>query len=447
MSRAIDDAVELRVLAGVQAGARLRLEPGSYLVGTADDCDIILSGRRLDAHAATLEWDGSALSLTLHGAAGEGDSARELTLGLVFGLGELWLCVDRAQAPWPEDPLALEPAATAEAGQAPGAGDASAGAGAPAGAAGSPEAGASMPVAKGSRLSERMALFGLVALAITIVGGTASVWALMPAKPPAAAADTAGLAEAEQLKALLKAMNIEARVAVQRDAAGGLLLSGFLPTAQAVDQLRTRVAAENHAARVKLDVTADDWVLSRLQSLATPADAWRPLSVADGVVTVAAAELPEAARLRLEERMRTAGLRFRSVSHVAPTLAHARERLQVRLREAGLHEVVRVAMDGKELRLTGQLSPEQTQAAGAVLDAFNEETGGAVVFQATFEPPPGRLPFRIVQVVGGPSPSVVADDGQRIFVGGEYKGYRLAAFRDGKLVFAGRQADKVEVDW
>ncbi len=437
MSRPFDDDIELRVLAGVQAGARLRLEPGIYRVGTADDCDIVLSGRRVEPHAATLEWDGSTLTLTLIARAGEDGATRELALGVVFGLGELWLCVDRAQAPWPQDPLALEPAqdAATDAGAVPGADDAS------------PDAKAVTASGRGSRLSERMALFGLAALALTIIGGTASVWALMPTKTPAASVQVAAPADAERLTAMLKSMNLGDRVAVRRDAGGSLQLWGFLPTTQAVDQLRARLVAEKAQDRAKLDVAADDWVLSRLQALAEPGDPWQLLGVANGVLTVAAADLSETARQRLEARLQGAGVRLRSVSHVAPTLAHGRDRLQALLRQAGLQDAVRVAMEGEELRITGQLGPEQIQAAGALLDAFNQETGGAVVFQAVFEPPPGRLPFRIVQVVGGANPSVVSEDGQRIFVGGEHKGYRLAAFQDGKLVFAGRQSDKVEIDW
>lgn len=57
----------------------------------------------------------------------------------------------------------------------------------------------------------------------------------------------------------------------------------------------------------------------------------------------------------------------------------------------------------------------------------------------------GTLPFRIVQIVGGPNGHVVLEEGSRLFVGDEVEGLRLVLIDNGKVVFDGAQ--RYEVRW
>jgi len=57
----------------------------------------------------------------------------------------------------------------------------------------------------------------------------------------------------------------------------------------------------------------------------------------------------------------------------------------------------------------------------------------------------GELPFKILQIVGGPNGHVVLDQGRRLFVGDEVEGLRLVLIDNTKVVFDGVQ--RFEVRW
>ncbi|MBP0597316.1 hypothetical protein J8I26_04320 [Herbaspirillum sp. LeCh32-8] len=59
--------------------------------------------------------------------------------------------------------------------------------------------------------------------------------------------------------------------------------------------------------------------------------------------------------------------------------------------------------------------------------------------------PESMLPFRIIQVLNGSDPSIVTDDGRRLYVGDEYRGVRLAAVAGNQIKFTGKQA--LNVSW
>jgi hypothetical protein len=58
------DAIELRVLHGPQAGARLPLQPGhGYTIGTADTCAIVLGGAQVAEEHARISADAGGISV------------------------------------------------------------------------------------------------------------------------------------------------------------------------------------------------------------------------------------------------------------------------------------------------------------------------------------------------------------------------------------------------
>ena len=58
--------IELRVLYGPQSGSRLVLAPGDFLLGTGDDCAIMLAGPRIQECHAKLAFDGEQPTITPH---------------------------------------------------------------------------------------------------------------------------------------------------------------------------------------------------------------------------------------------------------------------------------------------------------------------------------------------------------------------------------------------
>lgn len=101
--------LELRVLSGLQAGARLTLSDGKHALGTGDECDIVLAGPGIEPQALVIVVDD--VHLHLHpGQPGcgltAGDSLSDpfmLKPGVPFHLGDIWLVVDHPTNPWPEN--------------------------------------------------------------------------------------------------------------------------------------------------------------------------------------------------------------------------------------------------------------------------------------------------------------------------------------------------------
>ena len=99
--------LELRVLHGPQAGSRLTLSVGEYMLGTDDDCEVMLAGPRLMGVHAKLRIDTDAASISPidgtvldgHGKAISQDTP--LALGMPVEIGGIWVSVDEVDAPWP----------------------------------------------------------------------------------------------------------------------------------------------------------------------------------------------------------------------------------------------------------------------------------------------------------------------------------------------------------
>lgn len=114
--------LELRVLAGLQAGARLSLLDGRHVIGSGEACDIVLAGPGIEAQAVVIVVEGAQLHLR-PGQPGcgltAGDSLSEpfmLEAGIPFHLGDVWLVIDQADHPWPENRSWLTPTHSSPAG-------------------------------------------------------------------------------------------------------------------------------------------------------------------------------------------------------------------------------------------------------------------------------------------------------------------------------------------
>jgi len=97
---------ELRVLSGFQAGARMSLPDGRYVLGSDMECDAVLSGVGIPGAAVELainaDYIGIALRASDSAPIGEEPSGETpLLAGQAFQLGEVWLVVDEKDSPWP----------------------------------------------------------------------------------------------------------------------------------------------------------------------------------------------------------------------------------------------------------------------------------------------------------------------------------------------------------
>ncbi len=119
--------------------------------------------------------------------------------------------------------------------------------------------------------------------------------------------------------------------------------------------------------------------------------------------------------------------------------------LQQQLRERELLKQIHISKQGGGLLLSGELSKPQMAVFERMMASFYAHYGAAAPVKIAVRPQEKKLPFRIVQVTTGQRANIVTEDGQRVFIGDEIAGLRLAAITDDQIEFSGR--DPMTVKW
>lgn len=88
---------ELRVLSGLHLGAALPLFGDAWLIGQADDADLMLSDDGIASHHCRLHHETDMWRL--EPACGE---SLTVECGKAFAVGNIWLCVASSETPWAE---------------------------------------------------------------------------------------------------------------------------------------------------------------------------------------------------------------------------------------------------------------------------------------------------------------------------------------------------------
>jgi len=137
------------------------------------------------------------------------------------------------------------------------------------------------------------------------------------------------------------------------------------------------------------------------------------------------------------------------VAAVAPPQQLAAAQLQAALRKR-LGEIDLLARVTLDLRtdawtISGALNDDETARLQRMLRTFSERYVVDIPVNVTIGSPEAMLPFRISQVIASSDPSIVLDDGRRLYVGDEYRGVRLAAIAGSRLRFTGRH--NLDIAW
>lgn len=122
-----------------------------------------------------------------------------------------------------------------------------------------------------------------------------------------------------------------------------------------------------------------------------------------------------------------------------------RQQLLKMLSERELSQRVSLQLINGQVALGGEVSQDDVDLVARMLSRFGEQFESAVPVISRVRVRDTHLPFRIVQIVGGPNGHVVLDDGGRLFVGDEVAGLRLVLIDNSKVVFDGAQ--RYEVLW
>jgi type III secretion system YscD/HrpQ family protein len=109
-----------------------------------------------------------------------------------------------------------------------------------------------------------------------------------------------------------------------------------------------------------------------------------------------------------------------------------------KLRELELDRLVSLNCAGHDWLVSGELSDEEMTRFKSMLERFKRDYPLAGPIVDSVHRVSDALPFRIVEASLSRNPSITLSDGQRLFVGDTYAGYRLEAVTQNRIVLAGK---------
>ncbi|MBK4733223.1 type III secretion system inner membrane ring subunit SctD [Noviherbaspirillum pedocola] len=446
------DSVELRVLAGEQAGARVVLAPGEYFLGSGDECSLVLRGRGIVETHGLLRFDGSNADIEpLNGVICnvQGDEitgAHTMGRGVPFEIGDVWIAVDSEDAPWPDTASDFrQSTAAAEVGETLGAatsdiGDALA---APE-ASGTSDASDNAIYSQASSSKRLAAAFtGVVFLMLLAIA--VWTWWSTHGEPSREAQRIEPAVEQPQqapdeLQRIVANLRQTADLKLKR-VGKQWVVSGYLSDAESKRTLLEQLANLGNE-NVKAEVWADAELLEAAKHViaakAVPGEAGlRVDKVVAGVATLTGAVASEAS---LEEAKKAV---IDGVPGVVSVVSNALrpgellQKLKERIATAGLASRLVIMSDAPEVKLTGRLYPEEIAKWESLFVEFSRDYGDVLPIRATVTRVIPKPPVGVQTIIGGSVPYIVTDSGQFVNQGGDVQGHTLTSIRDGEVVFEG----------
>lgn len=493
--------VELRVLYGPQAGSRLALAEGEYLLGSADVCTIILAGPKIEEEHAILNLDGDEITIqpldgeVCDAQGNEFTDAMPLALGQAVELGGIWIAVDDPDAAWPDLQTIAPPP-----GQAPVLrDDTTDGMEQPDEEEGAePDATLPEPSPEPVTAAEpdpdllqeanaggwRRRLNKLKwKSAPVLVGGTLVLvvlllvvaWLVTDEDDERRAAVIAAVTQPvlrqprpvppAVITEYLKSLPYGKELSVARDDAGDWRVSGSVRTNADRQELTVGLAALDPPAVAHVSVDDDLAAAANRYLAGRPAGnaVVRAEAIGGGGLRLVGAATDAAAVEALQRELRNNVPGIRRFESQLAMPQQLRERLRARIAEAGLDKRLIYVQEAPDVVLTGRLNSEETARWEALLVQFAREYGNLVPIRASIssgssnavgvasspatatEAGQGsqRLPVAVQAIVSGPVPYIVTRDGTRINQGGEIDGQTLVSVKDGEVVFEGKRRIRI----
>lgn len=125
--------------------------------------------------------------------------------------------------------------------------------------------------------------------------------------------------------------------------------------------------------------------------------------------------------------------------------AALREAFRQRLKEVDLLKRVNLDLKDREWTMQASLDGDEAARFDRMLKTFVAAHNITFPVHAKVGSAEAMLPFRIREVISGSNASVVTQDGNRLYVGDDYRGMRLVAIDGRHLQFDGER--KVRVKW
>lgn len=453
-----ESVIELRVLYGAQMDSCLTLGPGEYLLGSGDDCTVMLAGQNVAERHAILRFDGTTVLIVpcdgiVRNAYGdEIEDEQELVLGLPVEMGSVIITVDHADAPWPE-PGSVMPASRAQrtVTEGPLEEDESTD------ASSDPEAvhadsedvretTMTHASAREARQFRRWMLAVLLVAGVSGLGAVAwhTIGSRQAVKAIPAVVENKPIIEQPPAAAVKTLADFSGSALTLQKPGPGWQVQGYVATSPEYTRLTNAMAAAAPAVEVK--VAVDENVLRDTRAVLDGEELNAYLKVdsaTHGVVVLsgAASSVEVVERIRALVKERVPGVREVKANLLLPE--QLRGKLKERIAVAGLSERLVVKREGDELRLAGKLSMDEIRRWEEVILAFSKDYGNVLPVRATvtrFVPKP---PVGVQIIVGGAMPYIVTENGEHVNQGGSVDGHTLMSIKEGEVVFEGTQRIRI----
>ncbi len=442
-----DRMLELRVLTGTHAGARVLLPDQPQSLGSASDCDLILTDEGLLAHHAQIEArdDGTVLLQWLE------PPGQEVILSSGEGaeLGPIQIAIESADMPWRDTVPLRGPVATEALANGSPDGQTAATHGKPSGEA--------LGRLRSPQNVTSMLVWTLAGLGLLASGVAVAQWLLqghgqasnqasgLAAENGGAAASRPASARAA-VEAAIAPLGLGTKVRVEPDARTGG--TGVRVRAAYLDQAQAQALREA-LQRLPQPPRLDFLTAAQVEALLEDA-----LLMREGGTGTRLKGTPlEGGRFRIDGHVGSKQQAEELLGQLARTLPwiqglesglvideeEAQALLQA-LQGLGLGEV-EGQWSGSRLelraRIPSSLIPRWERGLAAAVASHNVPFNVAVIAA----PPPvaAALPFALRSVVGGVMPFVTLSDGRRLAIDGQAEGWRLLAIRPEAVVFENAQ--------
>ncbi|HVZ45049.1 MAG TPA: type III secretion system inner membrane ring subunit SctD [Ramlibacter sp.] len=432
--------LELRILHGPQAGSSMPLEEGeTYLLGTADNCAVLLAGTQIEAEHAELTVDATGIRVTpIEGKVMSIDRVevspgRFVVLGTVLRVGRVKLTVDSVDAPWPSEESLEEPDVVAVAKEEP----------AQAVAEAEPETLVKVvqpaPRRKARRKARAAGVRAFVpqlllgGAAMLMVGAALAAWVTSDGTQQHPAPETTAETTPETTPETAAAAGTAAEPKLALRAADALgARFAAAPNAARGDPSAANSALMTPAERAAavLDFVEAHYVPGEMELRSQPGR--------DGAVRIVGAAATEAAAAAVIDAARKRFAGAGPIEFSILTRPELAARFEEQLRGAGLASKFKVTQREPKMELEAVLAQPEVRTWENVFAGFTREYGSLLSITAHVRPERGEEigPIQIETVVGGAFPYVVTAAGRRIAPGGVLEGRTLVAIRDGELVFS-----------
>lgn len=441
--------VELRVLYGPQAGSRLPLSSGNYLLGTGDECAVMLAGPRMRETHASLEFDGETPSITpvegqvFDAQGNEIQGTLPMRLGMPVELGGVWISLDLIDSEWPDPEevaaiagLASPPPPQEEATDrhAEPTADTLA-------TANSKKNWPAWVVTSAPFVV--VALLGITTFGATawlLQGQSAAPEARTPSEPKAETSAVLSLREA--LSNVVPGQN----VIVTEGTDGSLRVAGYVRDSESRDKVVA--AARKHGSVVTSELYVDSELLQATRRLVERNADPQKLKVKVVAVTNGRAELTgavsnAAVRESLLERIRSEAPGISAVTGTLQTAEDLSTLMQEKILSAGLGGKLQIVERQPEFIVRGRLSADDLFKWERLLVDFSNDYASLLPIRATVAALYRSPPVDVQMIVGGHMPFIVTEGGQRIGRGGDANGHTLSTVGEQEIVFEGSERFRI----